>query len=75
MPFKDGDDSNSIFIDDLSFIEDLVTDNSDCHIVVGGDFNVDFTRDILHTSILTSFWDETDHTPVVVTSTILISLI
>jgi hypothetical protein len=65
MPFEDGADSNSIFIEQLSVVEGLITDNSDCHIVVGGDFNVDFTRDKLHTAILSSFCDESDLIPAI----------
>jgi endonuclease/exonuclease/phosphatase family metal-dependent hydrolase len=35
----------------------LINNNNDCHAVVGGDFNVDFSRDMLHTALLNSFCD------------------
>ena len=36
----------------LAIIDDLIDHNSDCHIVLGGDFNVDFSRNWLHTDLL-----------------------
>jgi len=46
--------------DQLSVAECLINDNLDCLIVVKGDFNVDFNRKWLHTSILSSFCDNND---------------
>lgn len=33
------------------------TDDCDCQLIVGGDFNVDFSTDQLHTALLNSFCD------------------
>jgi len=41
--------------DQLFIIETLINDNSDCHIIVGGDFNVDFSRNRIHSAMLSSF--------------------
>jgi len=55
MPYEDGEARTDDFVDQLRCIECLVNDNSDCHIVVCGDFNVDFARNWLHTVLLSSF--------------------
>jgi len=34
-------------IDQLCFVEELINNDLDCHVIVGGDFNVDFTRNRL----------------------------
>lgn len=65
MPYEDDDESVVDFTDQLSAIEDLVNNNSDCHVIVGGDFNVDFSRDRLHTAILNSFCDNVNLKPIV----------
>jgi hypothetical protein len=36
----------------------LIADNLDCDIVIGGDFNVDFSRTCVHTALLCSFCDD-----------------
>jgi len=41
----------------------LINDNSDCHIIVGGDFNVDFSRNRIHTAMLSSFCANLSLTP------------
>jgi hypothetical protein len=38
-------------------VEDLVANNCDCHVNVGGDFNVDFSADRLQTALLNSLCD------------------
>ena len=43
------------FVSELSVIEDLVNAHTDCHVVIGGDFNVDFSRTKQHTVLLKSF--------------------
>jgi len=57
MPFEDGDDKTDEFVFVLTLVENLIESNGDCHIILGGDFNVDFTRDRTHTALLTSFCD------------------
>jgi hypothetical protein len=56
MPYEHDNANISEFLDQLSIIESLIVDNPDYHIVVvGGDFNVSFSRECLHTALLDSF--------------------
>jgi len=59
MPYEDGDEKTDEYVHVLSLVEDIIENNGDCHIILGGDFNVDFTRDRTHTALLTSFCDNT----------------
>ena len=52
MPYENSVERSLNFYDELSLIENLAQDNQDCHVIVGGDFNVDFSRNRLHTAIL-----------------------
>lgn len=51
MPYEGDGDTSADFADQLSEIENLINSNSDCHVIVGGDFNVDLSRDRLHTAM------------------------
>jgi len=42
-------------VSELSVIGDLVNAHTDCHVVTGGDFSVDFSRTKPHTVWLNSF--------------------
>jgi hypothetical protein len=53
------------FADQLNEVEFLVSNNNDCHVIIGGDFNVDFSRNRLHTAMLDSFCDNTGLNPIV----------
>lgn len=55
MPFEDGTTRVDDFCDQLSAIDHLIEQNQDCHVVLAGDFNVDFSRPSTHGPILTSF--------------------
>ena len=55
MPFEDGNDKTDEFINVLSVVEDLIESNCNYHVVIGGDFNVDFHRDRVHTALLSGF--------------------
>jgi exonuclease III len=55
MPYEGDEGMTAEFADELNVIENLVNDNNDCHIIIGGDFNVDFSRDRLHTALLDGF--------------------
>jgi hypothetical protein len=46
------------FVNVLALVEDIIHGNSDCHLVLGGDFNVDFRRDRSHTALLNDFWED-----------------
>ena len=65
MPFEDGDDNLDEFIRMLSLIDELISKNSDCHVILGGDFNVDFCRDWTHTGLLTGLCDEVGLKPTI----------
>lgn len=65
MPFEDSDDNLDEFISILSLIDDLISKNSDCHVILGGDFNVDFCRDLTHTGLLNDFCDEVGLKPTI----------
>jgi hypothetical protein len=64
-PYEGSDDMSANFVDQLSVIEDLINNNCDCHAIIGSDFNVDFTREKLHTALLSSFCDNLHLNPVV----------
>ena len=48
----------------MSNIEDLVGRHLDINVILGGDFNVDFSRKGLHTTLLDKFCQENDIVPV-----------
>ena len=54
MPYESGDDMTNDFTDQLLTVEELVN-HGYCHVIMGGDFNVDLSRDRLHTELLNSF--------------------
>jgi len=60
MPYECDDDAADEFSFQLLLLEGLINDNADSHIIVGGDFNVDFPRKWKHTDILLSFCDKLD---------------
>ena len=64
MPYEGDEDATADFADQLSEVENLVSNNSDCHVIFGGDFNVDFSRNRLHTVMLDSFCDNTGLHPI-----------
>lgn len=43
MPYEGDEDMTDEFTNQLVVIENLIANNSDCHVIVGGDFNVDFS--------------------------------
>ena len=57
MPYENGEHNVDSFSEQLIAIESLIADNLDCHVVLGGDFNADFSRNGLHSSLLHSFCD------------------
>jgi len=64
MPYEDGDDQADEFANILALIENVIESNSDCHVIFGGDFNVDFGRDWTHTALLSSFCENIGLQPV-----------
>jgi exonuclease III len=60
MPYEDDDGQTDLFVEELSRVEALIVNNSDCHVILTGDFNVDFSRERLHTALLRSFCENHD---------------
>jgi endonuclease/exonuclease/phosphatase family metal-dependent hydrolase len=52
------------FFEQLSIIENIINCHPDCHVILGGDFNVDLSRDWTHTALLNSFCAHLNVTPV-----------
>jgi hypothetical protein len=48
------------FADQLHLIENIVLENMDRHVIIGGDFNVDLSRAWIHTAMLDSFCSNND---------------
>ena len=65
MPYESDDCSTAEFANQLIVIEDICNANSDCHVIAGGDFNVDFTRDRCHTLLLDNFCESVGLNPAV----------
>ncbi len=65
MPYEDDDVNIDEFSNVLALAEDVIHCNSDCHLVLGGDFNVDFRRDRIHTALLNSFCDDVGLMPTI----------
>jgi len=63
MPFEDGDVNVDEFCFQLSVIENILEANADYLVICGGDFNVDFARDWVHTRLLNSFCDRVSLRP------------
>jgi hypothetical protein len=55
MPFEDCNVNE--FSDVLIDVECLLLENVDCHYIIGGDLNTDFSRNSIHTALLRSFSD------------------
>jgi hypothetical protein len=60
LPHEGDDIKSDEFVHCLYLVEDIIGKHSDCHAVVGGDFNVDFNRNWNHTKILNSFCDSNE---------------
>jgi exonuclease III len=48
LPYENDEDSHEEFSLQLAIIDDIIERNSDCQVVCGEDFNVDFSRDRNH---------------------------
>jgi exonuclease III len=57
MPYENESDTDTTddFVEQLCIIDDLINNNCDCHVIVGGDLNVDLSRERPHTLLLNSF--------------------
>jgi len=64
LPYEDGHSNVDAYVDELSQIESLIDINLDCHVAICGDFNVDFSRNWLHTALFNSFCENVNIKPV-----------
>ena len=58
MQYENCDSNFDEFSDHLLVIERMIAENLDCHVIIGGDFNVDFSRPRVHTALLRGFCDD-----------------
>ena len=65
MPCEVDDSSSNEYADQLLAIEALCNNNPDCHVIAGGDYNVDFSRDRRHTVLLNDFCESTGLNPAI----------
>ena len=66
MPYEDNGVRTAAFLHELSVLEDLIECHADSYIVIGGDWNVDFTRSSWsHTESLNKFCVENNLFPTV----------
>jgi exonuclease III len=65
LPYEDNDDSEEEFNFQLRAINNIIEQHDDAYVVVGGDFNVDFSRNWRHTNLLNNFCEELDLWPVI----------
>jgi hypothetical protein len=67
MTFEDSDVNTEEYTEKLSVVETLIRSNSntDCYVIVGGNFNEDFSGLRLHTTMLEDFCDHLGLNPVI----------
>lgn len=65
MPYEGDYDKTVVFIEQLSCIDSLIEKFSDCHVIICGDFDVDFNRDRHHTDLLDDFCERLNMLPTV----------
>jgi len=65
MPYEADMSSVNEFQFQLSLIDSLLDKHSDCHILLGGDFNVDFRRNSSNTVLLNDYCTENSLFPVI----------
>ena len=64
MPYENDYASFDDFQFQLSAVDSLISQYADCQVIIGGDFNVDFARNRLHTKVLDDFCSNTNLFPV-----------
>jgi hypothetical protein len=63
LPCEGALNGTADFVNQLTMIDSLIDKYCDCHIIVCGDFNVDFNRDWSHTNLLHDFCVRNNVTP------------
>ena len=65
LPYDHCIADDDMFTDELFYIQSIINHHPNAHIVVSGDFNVDFARNWRHTEILNNFCDRLGLSPTV----------
>ena len=60
LPYEHSKANLDEFNFQLSVINSVIEQHNDCKIILGGDFNVDFSRNWSHTDLLTDFCNRTN---------------
>jgi len=64
MPYEGEEFRTDDYAEQLAIIDILIEANTDCHVVIAGDFNVDLSRQRIHTAMLQSFCNDVGVSPV-----------
>ena len=59
MPYEGEEFRTDDYAEQLAIIDSLIEANTDCHAIIAGDFNVDLSRQRIHTAMLQSFYRAT----------------
>jgi len=65
MPFEVETTNFDEFSRQMAITDDLVDCNPDCHIVLGEDFNVDFSCNWMHADLLNAFCSDRNVSPII----------
>ena len=65
MPYESNDLSRAEFSNHLEVIKCILEGNGGCHVIIGGDFNVDINRDWANTAAFTEFCSQLKLYPVI----------
>ena len=57
MPYEGSELMTDEFASQLDIVDSILEANVDCHVIIGGDFNVDLSRLWVHSAMLKSFCD------------------
>jgi hypothetical protein len=63
MPYEGDYDKTIAFVEQLSIIDSIIESFADSHVIICGDFNVDFNRDRYHTDLLDDFCERLNMFP------------
>ena len=63
LPHESSDNAETRYAEELAEIEDIISTHSSCHLIIGGDLNVDLSRQSANTTMLKSFCDENSLSP------------
>ena len=64
MPYEGDESRTEDYAEQLAIIDSLIEANPDSHVIIAGDFNVDLSRQRIHTAMLQSFCTDVGVSPV-----------